>query len=500
VSAAPVVRTTGGLVQGRERRGALFFGGIPYAAAPVGRRRFRPTAPAEPWTGVRDAARPGPAAPQLPGTGLTNSLPVHWDEDCLTVNVVTPATDDRRRPVFVWIHGGNYRHGQGAVPWYDGAAFATAGIVTVTVNYRLGALGFADLGALDPDLAGSGVAGTLDQIAALGWVRDNIAAFGGDPGLVTVGGESAGAFSVASLLASPAAAGLFHRAVLQSGAGHHVHDRDGSAEVARRFLERLGVASPAGAAEATVTDVLDAQVAVEAEVGDGFARTELRLPCGAFYPTVDPAAIPVRPVDAIAAGAGSAVPVLIGTNADETTLFGMGQARDLRRVRHILGNELDDPDRVLEVYRRARPGATPAELLVAVTSDHLFRIPAVRLAEARAATGAAPTWMYRFSWRSRAFDGALGATHALEIPFVFDTLDAPGVSMFLGEGPTPDGLAAVMHASWVAFIRDGEPEPAPGLTWPAYGPADRPVLDFGEPCRLLHDPDREERLVWEGLR
>jgi para-nitrobenzyl esterase len=500
VNAEPIARTTSGLLRGRHRRGALRFLGIPYAAPPVGPLRFRPPAPAEPWSGVLDASRPGPAAPQLPGTGLTNSLPVRWDEDCLTLNVVTPAVDDARRPVLVWIHGGDYRHGQGAIPWYDGAGFARAGIVTVTINYRLGALGFTDLGALDPAYGGAGVAGSLDQVAALRWVRANIGAFGGDPDRITVAGESAGAFSVATLLASPAAAGLFRRAILQSGAGHHVHTRESSGTVARMLLHELRLDDPAQLAGVDPVDLLEAQAAVESAAGDPFGRDGLRLPCGPFYPTLDPALLDARPVELAARGAGSDVAVLIGTNADETTLFGMGQARDLDHVATVLRRRVADADAVLDAYRAARPDAAPSELLVAATSDWTFRIPAIRLAEARLAAGAAPTWMYGFSWRSRAFDGALGATHALEIPFVFDTLDAPGVGLFLGEGPTPTALAATMHAAWAAFVRGDDPTPALGLDWPAYTLDGRAVHDFGEPCRLVADPGRAERLAWEGRR
>jgi len=503
VTDGPVARPAGGPVLGRPRRSALRFSGIPYAAPPTGPRRFRPPEPADPWTGTLDATRAGPAAPQRPGTGLTDALPVRWSEDCLTLDVVTPAVDDGRRPVLVWIHGGDFLHGRGSIPWYDGAAFARAGIVTVTPNYRLGAFGFADLGALDPAFAGAGVAGLLDQLAALRWVRDNVAAFGGDPDRVTVAGESAGAFSVAALLAAPAAAGLFRRAILQSGAGHHVLDRTSSATVARTLLAELRLDDPADLLAVDAQDLLEAQAAVLAAVGEPFGHDGLRLPCGPFYPTADPVLLTERPVDAVrAGGVGSDVAVLLGTNADETTLFGHGQTTDDAHARALLRRRFADADAdaILDAYRSARPEATAAELLVAATTDWTFRIPAVRFAEARLAAGAAPTWMYGFSWRSRGFGGDLGATHALEIPFVFHNLEAPGVSMFLGDGPPPTALADVVHAAWVAFVHGREPTPAPGLSWPAYDLATRAVHDFGEPCRLLHDPGRAERLIWEGRR
>ena len=242
----PVARTTFGDVAGRFRNGVELFAGIPYASPPVGDLRFAAPIPPESWEGVRETKRFSPASPQLPGEGLTDRFPVRWDEDCLYLNVVTPASDDKKRPVYVWIHGGAYRRGQGGVPWYDGTSFASRGdVVVVTINYRLGAFGFTELGQhFGEKFASSGLNGLLDQIAALEWVRDNIASFGGDPNAVTVGGESAGAFSVANLLASPSAKGLFHRAIAQSGAAFHIHEPDAGAGIASEllemFLSRLG--------------------------------------------------------------------------------------------------------------------------------------------------------------------------------------------------------------------------------------------------------------------
>ena len=217
---AIIAETSCGRVQGREKDGVLLFAGLPYAAPPIGARRFRAAAPHEGWSDVRDARRFGPAAPQIATGGMTDPAPVRWDEDCLTLNVQTPALDDAGRPVLVWIHGGGYRSGQGAVPWYNGARFAANGdIVAVTINYRLGALGFTDLSRFGAEFATSGLNGILDQITALEWVRDNIAGFGGDPAKVTIAGESAGGFSVGTLLGSPRAEGLFRRAGRLHGTG-----------------------------------------------------------------------------------------------------------------------------------------------------------------------------------------------------------------------------------------------------------------------------------------
>jgi len=239
----PIANTKYGEVAGRFRNGVELFAGIPYASPPVGNLRFAAPSPLESWEGVKDAKRFSPASPQLPGEGLTDRFPVLWDEDCLYLNVVTPASDGKKRPVYVWIHGGAYRRGQGGVAWYDGTSFASRGdVVVVTINYRLGAFGFTELGKhFGEKFSSSGLNGLLDQIAALQWVQENIASFGGDPDQVTVGGESAGAFSVANLLASPLAKGLFHRAIAQSGAAFHIHEPDAGADIASELLEALGI-------------------------------------------------------------------------------------------------------------------------------------------------------------------------------------------------------------------------------------------------------------------
>ncbi|MYD96641.1 MAG: carboxylesterase/lipase family protein [Gammaproteobacteria bacterium] len=478
--------TRTGRVQGREKDGVLLFAGIPYAAPPVAGRRFRAPAAHESWTDVRDARKFGPAAPQIADGGITNP-PVRWDEDCLRLNVQTRALDDAGRPVLVWIHGGGYRTGQGAVPWYNGARFAANGdIVAVTINYRLGALGFTDLSRFGDEFATSGVNGIADQIAALEWVRDNIASFGGDPAKVTIAGESAGGFSVGTLLGSPRAEGLFRGVIAQSGAAHHCLPPSAGQTVADRFLEALGVDNVIGVEAATVEAILEAQASVcrALERGPGL-DTQLGVPVSAFYPVIGSDVLPEAPLEAIHRGLNADVKVLAGSNRDETTLWGYGEvdAGRLDRTATRLGNE-----RILDVYRRTRPEATARELLTALTSDHMFRIPAIRLAEARGGN----TWLYQFNWRSR-FQH-LGATHALEIPFVFDNLHQPGVDAFIGEGPSPQHVADDMHRAWTRFIRDGDPGFAP------YTAERRKTMVFDDTSGVVEDPDGEERAAWEGLR
>ena len=484
---AAIATTRAGRVQGREKDGVLLFAGIPYAAPPTGGRRFKAAVPHEGWRDVRDARKFGPAAPQIATGGMTDPAPVRWDEDCLTLNVQTPALDDAERPVLLWIHGGGYRNGQGAVPWYNGARFAAnGGIVVVAINYRLGALGFTDLSRFGDEFATSGINGILDQITALEWVRDNIACFGGSPDKVTIAGESAGGFSVGTLLGSPRAAGLFRGAVPQSGAAHHVLPKQAGAVVADRFLDALGVDDVIGLEGASVEAILDAQTAVgrALERGPGL-KTGLGVPVQAFYPVVGGDVLPQPPLEAIRQGSSAGVAVLAGSNRDETTLWGYGEVDEdkLRQAALGFGGQ-----GILETYRRTRPGATAAELMTAITTDHMFRIPAIRLAEAHRGD----TWLYQFNWRSRV--ARLGATHALEIPFAFDNLHQPGVAAFIGEGPTPQHVADEVHGAWTRFVRDQHPG------FPRYSLERRETFVFDDESRVVEDPDAAERAVWEGRR
>ena len=483
---AVIAETQSGPIQGREKHNVLLFAGIPYAAPPVAERRFRAAEPHDGWTTVRDARKFGSAAPQIAGGGITDP-PVHWDEDCLTLNVQSPALDDAGRPVLVWIHGGGYRNGQGAVPWYNGARFVANGdIVAVTINYRLGALGFTDLSRFGGEFATSGINGILDQITALEWVRDNIANFGGDPAKVTVAGESAGGFSVGTLLGSPRAGGLFRGVIAQSGAAHHCLPKRAGEIVADRFLRALGADSALGLQAATVDTILEAQVSVcEAlERGPGLTSA-LDVPVSAFYPVIGNGILPEPPLDAIRAGLGADVNVLAGSNRDETTLWGYGDVEMTRveRTADRLGTR-----RVFDVYRRTRTGASARELMTAITTDHMFRIPAIRLAEAHGGS----TWLYQFNWRSRLAN--LGATHALEIPFAFDNLHQPGVAAFIGEGSPAQHVADAVHGAWTRFIRDGDPG------FPPYSTVRRETMVFDDTSGVVQDPDAEERAAWNGLR
>ncbi len=489
-----IVETTSGPIEGREKNGTLLFAGVPYAAPPIGEARFKAARPAEPWQEVRPAKRFGPAAPQVPSGGLTSSAEVRWDEDCLTLNIATPAADGRKRPVLFWIHGGAYRTGQGAIPWYAGGKFATQGdIVTVSINYRLGALGFLDLSHLGEEYATSGANGLLDQITALRWVKDNIERFGGDPDKVTIAGESAGGFAVSTLLASPEADGLFRGAIPQSGAAQHTLPKPAGEICAERFMAATGAGSADALQALSAEAVLEAQNAVAAEIGEDLG--ELRtfgVPVSSFYPVEGNRVVPVSPLQAIREGAGSNVAVMTGSNRDETTLWGYGEVNE-DKLAHFA--EQYGASAALDVYRRTRPDADAERLLVALTTDHMFRIPAIRLLEARlAADPGSRNWLYLFSWQSRAFEGRLGATHALEIPFAFDNLDKAGVDIFIGPGEPPQHVADVMHRAWTGFIRDQDPG------WGAFDADQRLTMRFDDESGVIADPDAEERRAWDGLR
>ena len=501
-----IVETRGGRVEGREGDGVQIFRGIAYAKPPVGALRFRAPEPLEPWSGIRDATSFGSSAPQpsmaLPLPGMDVGP---MDEDCLYLNVYTPGADGARRPVLVWIHGGGFVIGSGSQPIYNGAQLARRGdAVVVTINYRLGPLGYLFLCDLCPDLEGAvGNAGMRDQVAALEWVRDNIESFGGDPGNVTIFGESAGGMSVGTLLGMPAARPLFHRAIPQSGASHNVHTRETATRVAEHFLEELGV-QPVDAArslrEVPPDKLLDTHNQTVLKLGSTLGL----LP---FQPMLDGDSVPEAPLEAVRAGHVANLPLLTGTTRDEWKLFGMmdpGIAKlDESGLIARLGSQVPDPAGLVETYKSAREGrapTTPAELYFAIETDRVFRIPAIRLAEAQAAHQR-QTFVYQFNWEAVSFGGALGACHAVELPFVFGNLEREGADLFAGGGPDAQQLAACVMDTWLSFARSGDPSHPglPGGRWERYETSRRATMMLGRECALELDPASREREVWEGI-
>ncbi|HTE53759.1 MAG TPA: carboxylesterase/lipase family protein [Kofleriaceae bacterium] len=489
-----IVQTTQGAVRGMERGGVSVWRGIPYAAPPVGPLRLRPPRPPEPWTGERDATRFAPVAPQSRDaraammSGIGERVPM--SEDCLALNVFSPAADGQRRPVMVWLHGGAFMMGSGSTPLYDATSFAARhDLVVVTINYRIGLLGFLYLGELAGGDFAEGNAALLDQIAALAWVRDNIAGFGGDPDAVTVMGQSAGAIAIATLLAMPAARGLFHRAVIQSGAsGLSVPSRSDATAFAGSALAELAI--DPGHLDQLADVPVDRLIAVQ-------DRLIQRWGLGAFTPVVDGVTLLARPIDVVRAGDGARVPLLIGTNRDEWTLFdvfvGHGTTELVRtQLRARLG---DATDGIHAAYQQARADGSAERAWVDLVGDVAFRVPVLRLAEAQAAAGA-PVWMYRFDWTTPAFDGRLGATHALELPFVWNTMDKPFAQLLVGGDPRAVPLATAMHDTWAAFLRTGEPTGAGLPDWPAYRAPARSTMILDGVSRVEDDPDRARREAW----
>jgi para-nitrobenzyl esterase len=411
-------------------------------------------------------------------------------EDCLYLNIWSPDADQEKRPVMVYIHGGAFTLGSASDPWYDGTSFAANhNIVVVSLNYRLGILGFVSLKDLAAaDAAYTANCGLLDQIAALRWVRDNIAAFGGDPNQVTVMGESAGAMSIGALLGMPAAKGLFQRAILQSGAASNLATRPQAAKVAQALLAKLGLQTSELSALAQVP--LETLLKIQPELGREFGGVQ------AYSPVIDGETLPQHPLTRIAQGSASNVAILVGTNHDEWRLFALLSGRstvDEQQLKQIFG---DEAQRVLATYTEARADKSPELAWIDIMSDRVFRMPAIYLAEAQVRQGA-PVWMYRFDWESPAFGGVLGAAHAMDIPFVWNALDTPLSRAFTGDSPSRQPLADRMHSSWAAFIRSGNPAIANLPFWPPYDLDKRATMIFSDAPHLVDDPQGQVRALWK---
>lgn len=521
-----VVRT--GALRGAHEEGICIFRGIPFAAPPTGARRLLAPAPAACWEGERDATRLGAAPPQTVDAlsellGLTFDVPM--SEDCLQLNVFTPAPDAARRPVMVWLHGGAFATGSGTAPGYSGHRIALRGdVVVVTLNYRVGALGFLHL---EPFLGEHGEPGAganlglQDQIAALRWVRDEIAVFGGDPERITVFGESAGAGSLVSLLAMPAAKGLFQRAIIQSAAPEGMLSADEGAERCLMLLEKLGIDAGTGTQDdpgallhalqqVPVERLLDAQNACLAA---GPHRTGMF-----FAPVVDGVSLPRPPIEAITEGCARDVEILIGTTSEEMQLYstvpGLGDFPD-PILEQIVASRVKAPaetaSRVareaIRVYREeltARNGPPSQQaLFFALESDLSLRVPATTLAAGHARRQPA-TFMYLFTWESplpNGHGGTLGACHALDLPFTFGALEEESAGAFVGTHPPRDQAARLLSEqirdAWVAFAREGDPS-HPGLpSWPAYLAEKRATMVLGEQCAVVAAPREAERAVWD---
>jgi para-nitrobenzyl esterase len=492
-----VVETLSGKLDGTFEDSLYVFKGIPYAAPPVGKLRWLPPEPCHPWTGVRSAHDFGAVSLQnmmIPTEQLNNREP--QSEDCLFLNVWTPGLDDTRRPVMVWIHGGGFVGGSGSSPTYRGDILAKRGnIVTVTINYRLGVLGFLNLDEVTKGIIpASGSQGLLDQIMALKWIRDNIDKFGGDPSNVTVFGESAGGMSISCLLSMDQAHGLFQKAIPQSGGPNVIRPLEGVVKTAGQFLEILGIKN--NGADALWSLPAQRLLLAQAELSK---RTGGVTP---VEPLLDGKVIKAKPMDRIKAGSASGVKVLCGATLEETKFFSLmnPKIRDIddaglyRKVQIIAPGKADT---VIGTYRRARAkrglSLKPYDLLTAIQTDGMFRAPMTKVAEAQFKNNQ-KAFNYLFTWQSPAEGGALGACHSLELGFLFGTCTPE----FNGSGPGADQLSSRIQEAWIAFARSGDPSCDSLGHWPQYDDK-RKTMILGEKCYIEEAPYEEERAVWDTI-
>lgn len=489
-----VVKTAYGAVQGETENGVFVFRGIPFAQAPVGKLRFRPPVPPEPWSDTRRALDFAPACPQIVEIDPTENNNSVMAEDCLAINVWTPKVDSGKRPVMVFIHGGAFVEGSARNTWYDGASLARTGdVVVVTLQYRLGALGFLELSEIaGQEFAESGNLGILDQIAALGWVQKNVDRFGGNPENVTIFGESVGATSVGILMALPAARGLFHKAILESNSAVRVgHDLPRATELAKAFMKASGAASVSDLQRLTMEQVRDAQQRLfETEFGDS-----------SFGPTWDGKVIPRPALSMILAGEGARVPVLLGTNLDEIRYWSTIEDLPLEskpesllqsQVAEILGAKTAD---AIRIYRAA--DANYGDAVIHLGTDLLFRMTSIRMAEALSRLQ--PTYMYLFTYRSTSTVARFGSCHSMELPFVFGVIDELDAIAVTGRDPHRENLMHEIQGAWIHFARSGDPN-SPGLpAWPKYDTVRRCTMELGIGSGVLNDPLPAQRGVWDGV-
>lgn len=506
----PIVETQYGKVRGiRQENGVYSFRGIPYAASTAGANRFMAPQKRDPWAGVRDCLHWGPTAPQgasraNPAGGMGRDFarffgtgsesPTVQSEDCLVLNISTPGLDNRKRPVMVWFHGGGFNIGGSSGQRSDGTHVALhQDVVTVSLNHRLGVLGYCHLGGYDSDFAHSGNAGQLDLIAALEWVRDNIEHFGGDPDMVLIYGESGGGGKVSTLMAMPAARDLYHRSICQSGTANRVPDADEASEYAGQLFHTLDLS--------TQDPRKLQQVPVEQLIAIA-SQMEMNNPAGmrrGFVPTANTVDLPRNPIEAIAEGS-SPQPFIIGCTKHEASLFLTAAGTD---VTHVTEQELnsqlqsmfqDKAEEVLEGYRNNHPDLAPGDLLVRIASDRT-RMGSIDLAEAHIRGGGMGTYMYLFTWESPVLP-YLKSAHGIDGTFFFDNTESIEITR---DNPEALTLAKSMSTAWAHFARHGEPA-APGLpAWPRYSPEKRATMIFSASPAIENDPLGADRKLRQTL-
>jgi para-nitrobenzyl esterase len=502
------VTTTSGKVRGTVEDQVHSFKGVPYAASTAGANRFMLPAKREPWTDVRDCFELGLRAPQL-SSSFHGQVPPEFEsmdrdepmgEDCLVLNIWTPSVGaGAKRPVMVWLHGGGYTSGSGGFVCYDGTQLAKKhDVVAISLNHRLTVLGYLYLAGIGGEkYASSSNLGNLDIIAALGWIRDNIALFGGDPNNVTIYGQSGGGGKVSSLMAMPAAKGLFHRAIVQSGAAVKGVPRDTANKSAEMFLAKLNLKPD----QVNQLETMSIDQLLQ-------ATTPAGMPGGpglSLAPVVDGHSLPADPFDPVASGVSAGVPLLIGTVEDEVAFFPnqildpIDDASLHTHVKQILRNASDDQvDKLIAAYRAGRPGASNTDLYLIIASDATFRAGVVTEADRKALQGQGAVYQYYFTWKSPVRDGKLRAFHTIEIPFVFDNVDA--AKSMTGSGTDRYALAEKVSSAWVAFARTGNPNTKLAPSWETFDTTKRAVMIINDDWKLVNDPHGEEQRLLHSIQ
>ena len=495
-----VVETAAGKVRGIAGDKLVTFKGVPYGASTAGSARFMLPAKPKPWSGVREASAYGLRAPQL-DSQFKGVVPPEVEvmdpggpmgEDCLVLNLWTPGFErNHAHPVMVWLHGGGYTTGSGAFICYDGSELARKhDVVAITINHRLGVFGYLYLAELGGEkYAQASNVGMLDIVAALEWVRDNVGAFGGDPDNVTIFGQSGGGGKVSTLMAMPAAKGLFHRAIVESGAAVRGVPKEAATKSATAYMAKLGL-QPNEVDKMQQMPMDQLLSTMGAMTGNGMPGSGAGL---LLAPVVDGTTLPVNPFDPVAPAISANIPLLIGTVETEVTFF-PGQQLDPiddanlhARVKGFVRKASDEQvDQLIAAYRAGRPKATNTDLYLIIASDATFRAGVVTEAERKAAPGNAPVYQYYFTWRSPVRDGKLRTFHTLEIPFVFDNVDA--AKSMTGDGQDRYALASQVSGAWTAFARTGNPN-HPGLPhWPAFDTSNRATMILNDECKAVNDP------------